>query len=162
MHIAKNSVNQWLAERVPGAALDASGVATIRRDDDSVIVIEVPPDSAISHLCALVAPLPDITREATLMVALELNRFGRPLGGCWLAWEDNVQMLTLCHNVLVSTTDAIGFSNTLDNFFNALDVAREQLWLGDTEANFHADLDEHADLSGPAPSDPASYPALRV
>ncbi len=152
MSMARSSVNEWLGQRVHGAALDASGVATIRRDDDSVIVIEVLPDSDICHLCALVCPLPDIAREAVLMAALELNRFGRPLGGCWLAWEDDVQMLTLCHNVLVPATDAIGFSNTLDNFLNALDIAREQLMVPDWTDNATFATDGHADRSDDAPA----------
>ncbi len=151
MNIAKNTVDHWLAQRIPGAALDASGIATIRRDEDTVIVLEVPPDSDVCHLCALVAPLPEVAREAALMAALELNRFGRPLGGCWLAWEDEVQMLTLCHNVLVPATDAIGFGNTLDNFLMALDYAREQLLVADATAGIEGHVDEHTDLADAAP-----------
>lgn len=124
MTMAQDSVNQWLAARVPGARLDDSGVAAVRRDEDTVVLVEVPSDGETGHLCALIAPLPEEAREAALLAALELNRFGRPLGGCWIAWENDIQMLTLCANVDVPTSDAIAFGNTLDNFMVALDQAR--------------------------------------
>lgn len=124
MTMARDSVNQWLAARVPGAGLDDSGVAAVKRDEDTVVVVEVPTGSETCHLCALIAPLPEVEREAALLAALELNRFGRPLGGCWIAWENEIQMLTLCHNVYVPACDGIAFGNTLDNFMIALDEAR--------------------------------------
>ncbi len=124
MTMAQDSVNQWLAARVPGARLDDSGVAAVRRDEDTVVLVEVPADGDTGHLCALIAPLPEHAHEAALLAALELNRFGRPLGGCWIAWESDIQMLTLCTNVNVPTSDAIAFVNTLDNFMVALDQAR--------------------------------------
>ncbi len=161
----RKTVEQWLVNRVPGAKLDASGIAVIRRDDDTAIVLEVPPDSEICHLCALVSPLPEGAREAALLAALELNRFGRPLGGCWLAWEDDVQMLTLCHNVLVPATDAIGFGNTLDNFLMALDIAREQLRVGDAADEMNASADDPAESSRAGPSGIApdrALPGMRV
>ncbi len=150
---SRASINHWLAQRIPGAQLDEAGVAAIRRDDDSVVVIEVPANSELCHLCALVAPLPEVAREAALLAALELNRFGRPLGGCWLAWEDDVQMLTLCHNLHVPGADAIAFGNTLDNFLIALDHARALLLTpatmggGDTGSDTDA---ERGDPSGAA------------
>lgn len=124
MSMAQDSLNQWLAARVPGARLDDSGVAAVRRDDDTVVLVEVPTGGETAHLCALIAPLPEDAREAALLAALELNRFGRPLGGCWIAWESDIQMLTLCTNVNVPASDAIAFGNTLDNFMIALDQAR--------------------------------------
>lgn len=125
MTTTRDSVNQWLAARVPGARLDDSGIAAVKRDGDTVVLVEVPTGSETCHLCALIAPLPEAAREAALLAALELNRFGRPLGGCWVAWENEIQMLTLCHNVFVPASDGIAFGNTLDNFMIALDQARE-------------------------------------
>lgn len=124
MTTTRDSVNQWLAARVPGARLDDSGLAAVKRDEDTVVLVEVPTGGETCHLCALIAPLPEAEREAALLAALELNRFGRPLGGCWIAWENEIQMLTLCHNVFVPASDGIAFGNTLDNFMTALDEAR--------------------------------------
>lgn len=55
-----------------------------------------------------------------------MNRFGRPLGGCWLAWDPEIAMLTLCYNLHVPAADSISFNNTLDNFLVALDQVREE------------------------------------
>lgn len=159
MSKTESIVNQWLSQRVPGAMLDASGIAIIRRDGDTAIVLEVPAGSEVCHLCALVAPLPEVAREAALLAALELNRFGRPLGGCWLAWEDEVQMLTLCHNLLVPVTDATGFGNTLDNFLVALDYARGHLLARSSDGGMDTDADEYALLSGGVQSGAATYRA---
>lgn len=124
MTMTRELVNQWLAARVPGAGLDASGIAAVKRDEDTIVLVEVPTGSDTCHLYALIAPLPEDAREAALLAALELNRFGRPLGGCWIAWEEDIQMLTLCHNVFVPASDGIAFGNALDNFMTALDHAR--------------------------------------
>lgn len=127
MHPHKSTVDQWLHTRVPGARLDENGVAAVRRDDDTLVIVEVPPDSDVCHLCALVGPLPEGLREPALFTALEMNRFGRPLAGCWLALEPEIEMLTLCHNINIPVTDGIAFANTLDNFMTAIDIARAQL-----------------------------------
>ncbi len=126
MNPIRSSVDQWLQSRVQGSCLDISGVAAVRRDDNTIILIEVPEDSEVCHFCALVAPLPEGLREAALLAALEMNRYGRPLAGCWLAWEPEVEMLSLCHNLHVPSSDAIAFANTLDNFMTMLDVTRAQ------------------------------------
>jgi hypothetical protein len=117
-------IDEWLSARVPGARLDQSGIAAVKRDEDTVILVEVPDGDDTCHLYALLAPLPEGEREAALLAALELNRFGKPLGGCWIAWENEIQMLTLCHNFYVPGGDSITFGNALDNFLSALDQAR--------------------------------------
>ena len=65
--------------------------------------------------------------EASLFAALELNRFGKPLGGCWLAWEPDLQMLTLNWNLVLADADDFAFGNALDNFIAAIDTARAEL-----------------------------------
>lgn len=117
-------VNTWLHERAPGASLDTDGVASLMRDDQTFIQIEVPPGSAVCHWYAPVAPLPEFDPESALLAALELNRYGRPLGGCWLAWDPDIQMLMLCYNLSLQAADSISFGNTMDNFIAALDAAR--------------------------------------
>lgn len=65
--------------------------------------------------------------EIALITALELNRFGRPLGGCWLAWDTDVSMFALCHNLRIPDNDEQSFNNILDHFLMSIDLAREQL-----------------------------------
>ena len=119
-------VNQWLSEREPGLYLDEDGVAGLQRDSETLLILEVPADSKVCHLYAPVATLPEENPELALYTALELNRFGRPLGGCWLAWDPEIAMLTLCYNLHVQTADSISFNNTLDNFLVTLDQVREE------------------------------------
>lgn len=124
MMTSRALVDEWLSARVPGVRLDQNGIAAVKRDEDTVILVEVPDGEDTCHLYALLAPLPEGASEAALLAALELNRFGKPLGGCWIAWENEIQMLTLCHNFFVPGSDGIAFGNTLDNFLSALDQAR--------------------------------------
>ena len=120
----RNMVSQWLAAKVPGAKLDQSGMGMVRHNEQTVVIIEVPTGSDTCHLYALVAPLPEDEREAALLAALELNRFGRPLSGCWIAWENDIHMLTLCHNLHIPSSDSISFGQALDNFTMALEQVR--------------------------------------
>lgn len=120
-------VNSWLRERIADAELDADGVASLMRDEQTFILIEVLPASTVCHFYAPVAPLPEFDPESGLLAAMELNRYGRPLGGCWLAWDPDIQMLMLCYNLTLPPTDSISFWNTVDNFIAALDIARDQL-----------------------------------
>jgi len=99
MEESRMRIESWLADKVPGAAFDDAGTASVQRDADTVVVLELSPSADICHFCALVAPLSEDMPEASLFAALELNRFGKPLGGCWLAWEPDLQMLTLNWNL---------------------------------------------------------------
>jgi len=120
------TVSQWLSDREPGLHLDEDGVAGLQRDPQTLLILEVPRDSQVCHLYAPVSTLPEENPELALLAALELNRFGRPLGGCWLAWDPDIAMLTLCHNLHIPSNDLVSFNNTLDNFMIALDQAREE------------------------------------
>ena len=81
MHVNLERVGQWLAAKVPGARFDQGGIASIQRDPDTQVVLELSPSGDLCHFCALVAPLDEESPEASLFAALELNRFGKPLDG---------------------------------------------------------------------------------
>ena len=120
-------VNRWLAARVPGASFDEAGSVTIASDTDKHLLLELSADRNLCHFCAVVGPLDTTSPMDTLIAALELNRFGKPLGGCWLAWEPDIDMLTLCSNLEIAGADEIAFGNALDNFIVALGTARAAL-----------------------------------
>lgn len=121
------TVERWLSMRVPDASFDEDGVAALVRDDETMVIIEVDQSGTICHLYAPVCRPPDHAPELTLLFALELNRFGRPLGGCWLAWDPDVSMFSLCYNLRIVDNDMQSFSNTLDNFIASIDIARRHL-----------------------------------
>jgi hypothetical protein len=110
-------------------------VAAISRDDETLVVIEIAEDGVICHLYAPVTRPPDEMYEIALITALELNRFGRPLGGCWLAWDADVSMFSLCYNLRIPDSDEQTFNNTLDNFIMSIDLAREQLTIQAQSSN---------------------------
>jgi hypothetical protein len=122
-----NVVERWLSARIADVSFDEHGVAAIKRDDETLVVIEIADDGVICHLYGPVCRPPDELPEIALITALELNRFGRPLGGCWLAWDSDVSMFSLCHNLRIPDNDEQMFNNTLDRFIMSIDLAREQL-----------------------------------
>jgi hypothetical protein len=127
MSTNKDRANLWLAAKVPGASFNQVGIASIQRDPDTQLILELSPSEEVCHFCAIIAPLDEQMPEVSLLTALELNRFGKPLGGCWLAWEPDIQMLTLCWNLELADADEISFSNAIDNFIAAIDSARSEL-----------------------------------
>jgi hypothetical protein len=128
-------VERWLSTRITDVSFDEHGVSAISRDDETLVVIEIDEDGVICHLYAPVCRPPDEMYEITLITALELNRFGRPLGGCWLAWDANVSMFSLCYNLRIPDSDEQTFNNTLDNFIMSIDLAREQLTIQAQSSN---------------------------
>lgn len=133
-------IERWLAQKVPGAMFDEDGTASVQRDPDTLVALELSPSGEICHFCALVAPLSESAPEASLFAALELNRYGKPLGGCWLAWEPDLQMLTLNWNLVLSDADDFAFGNALDNFIAAIDAARAKLLPPETGGEAHQPL----------------------
>jgi hypothetical protein len=122
-----NVVERWLSARIADLSFDEHGVAAIKRDDETLVVIEIADDGVICHLYGPVCRPPDEMPEIALITALELNRFGRPLGGCWLAWDSDVSMFSLCYNLRIPDNDEQMFNNTLDRFIMSIDLARKQL-----------------------------------
>ena len=127
MSANKNRANLWLAAKVPGASFNQVGIASIQREPDTQLILELSPSEEVCHFYAIIAPLDEQMPEVSLFTALELNRFGKPLGGCWLAWEPDIQMLTLCWNLELADADEISFSNAIDNVIAAIDSARSEL-----------------------------------
>ena len=123
----RENIERWLAAKIPGAGLDEAGAASISYAADLVVFLELSPEEDICHFCALVAPLHEDMPQATLFAALELNRFGKPLDGSWLAWEPEAQRLSLCCNLPLDTADEARFGETFDGFITALDTARASL-----------------------------------
>lgn len=142
MHIKKsiNKVNHWLHDISNELRLDEDGITGIARDDATVAMIEVNDADNVCRLYAIACPLPEADTEAGLYAALELNRLGLPLGGCWLAWDSDINMLCLCNNLYIPAFDTITFHNALQNFFNAIDIARSELtnYVREEEADFSA------------------------
>jgi hypothetical protein len=135
------TIHLWLQRRVPGSGFDDEGVAALKRDNDTLLMLEVPATQDVCHFYAPVAPLPEEDRDTVLLGALSLNVGGKAFGGCWLAWEDELQMLVLCWNLALQRADEIAFNNAIDNFMRALDEARSMLLLdpeghGNTEMEF--------------------------
>ena len=124
---AITTVERWLSSRVPDASFDEDGVTALVRDEATVIVIELDKSGSICHFYAPVCRPSDDTPELVLISAMELNLFGRALRGCWLAWDPDISMLSLCHNLRIPDNDAQSFSNTLDNFIASIDIARSHL-----------------------------------
>jgi hypothetical protein len=111
-------VERWLHDRVPDCRLDNDGMVILQREPESPVVIKIPEGSDVCHLSAPVAPLPEhVPREVTLFAVLEMNQFGRPLGSFWLAWNPELEVFMLCHNLHVPSIEQAAFNHTLDNFF---------------------------------------------
>ena len=127
MHNTINLVNSWLQDITFDLTLDEDGGTIIQRDSSTVILIEVMEDTKLCHFYAPVTALSEYTPTTGLLTALVMNQYGRQLGGCWLAWDPEINMLCLCHNLYLPTADTITFSNTLQNFMIEIDKAREAL-----------------------------------
>mgnify|MGYP006291919551 CR=1 FL=1 len=132
------TVERWLSNRLPDAQFDEEGVLALARDDETMLVIEVAANGVICHLYAPVCRPPEEAPELMLITALQLNRFGRPLGGCWLAWDPDLGMFALCYNLRIPSADAQGFNNALDHFIASIDQARRLL---STSSAAHDTLD---------------------
>jgi hypothetical protein len=121
---SRDIVSNWLTGRVSGATLDDDGIAGLQAEDGNIIMLEVPENSLTCYLSSPALALPENEPVAGLFAALELNRYGRPLGGCWLAWDPDIQMLMLCFNLYIPAFDVLGFNNMLDNFAAALKLVQ--------------------------------------
>jgi len=127
MHDSIYLVNSWLQQLAFDLQLDEDGNIIIQRDAQTAVLLEVIEYSKICHFYAPVTALNEYEPILGLKTALELNQHGLALGGCWLAWDAEINMLCLNYNLHLLQSDAIRFNNRLQNFLIAIDTARESL-----------------------------------
>jgi|GEM_PF-6205288 hypothetical protein len=140
---SRETVNEWLS--FLSFALDAEGTCALSQGTELLILVEVPDDSPVCHLYGPVLPAPEAELQAVwFQHALELNQFARPLGGCWLAYDERESMLMLCHNLVVEKTSATEFSNALQNFAQSIRTARQMMT---PDAETTEDLQDLADIT---------------
>ncbi len=121
------TVDRWLSQRLPNTSFDEDGIASLGINERTAVFLEIPVESEVCHFYAPVSMLDTEAPDKDLYGALTLNRFGRPLGGCWLAWDPELGMITLCYNLHIPSSDAVSFCNAIDNFAVALSEARSAL-----------------------------------
>ena len=123
---SRATVNEWLSPL--SFALDTDGTCALAQGTELLILVEVPEDSPVCYLYSPVMPAPEAELQAVwFQHALELNQFARPLGGCWLAYDERESMLMLCHNLVIEKTNAAEFSNALQNFAQSVRTARQMM-----------------------------------
>lgn len=123
---SRETVNEWLSAL--SFSLDAEGTCALSQGTELLILVEVPQDSPVCYLYGPVMPAPDAELQAVwFQQALELNQFARPLGGCWLAYDERESMLMLYYNLVVEKTSAEEFSNALQNFAQSIRTARQMM-----------------------------------
>lgn len=127
MHDAIYLVNSWLQHIAFDLQLDEDGNIIIQRDAQTALLLEVIEESETCHFYAPVTALKKYEPILELHTALEINQYGLALGGCWLAWDPEINMLCLNYNLYLPQSDPISFNNTLQNFLIAIDTARELL-----------------------------------
>jgi hypothetical protein len=116
-------LDHWLYAIHPDLKLDENDGVFIETEHHSPILISL---SEQTPICHLYAPLPSLQYddlEALFIQALELNSYGIPLGGCWLAWEDELNMLCLRYDFNLVRGDQVSFQNTIQNFISAMEIA---------------------------------------
>lgn len=122
-----DDINHWLNQSAPGSELDENNLAALQRDDKTIMLLELEKESDMCHFYAHLLALEKNTTGSIIYKALTLNQFGRPLGGCWLSWDSEINMLCLRHSLNLINADQIIFNNTIQNFINSLDTARSLL-----------------------------------
>jgi hypothetical protein len=123
----RDTVNEWLSDLsiVPPVSLDADGVCPLAQGPELIILVEVPDESTVCHLYSPVTPAPDEPLQTGwFQAALELNKFGRALGGTWLSYDARQSVLLLCYNLIIEKTTATEFANALQNVAQAVQAAR--------------------------------------
>ncbi len=120
-------LDHWLYAIHPDCKLDEEDGVILETENQSPFLISLSEKSALCHFYAPLNSLPYDDLEALFIQALELNTYGIPLGGCWLAWEDELNMLCLRYDFNLARGDQIAFLNTVQNFIAALEIAKAQL-----------------------------------
>ncbi len=147
----RDTVNHWLAAlpATPAVALDGDGICALQQDKDVLVMVEVPEGSPLCLLYSPVMPEPEAAfLQEWLASAMALNLYGRPLGGCWLAYDRGNAVLVLCYNLPVDRTSSHEFANALQNLVASLKAAR--VALTPDEETLDAFRDDMA-MSGVAP-----------
>jgi hypothetical protein len=115
-------LDHWLYAINPDLKLDENDGLYIETEHHSPILISLSEQTPICHLYAPLSSLPYDDLEALFIQALELNSYGIPLGGCWIAWEDELNMLCLRYDFNLTRGDQVGFQNTIQNFISAMEI----------------------------------------
>lgn len=119
----RTQLDHWLYAIHPDLKLDENDGVYIETERHSPILISLSEQAPICHLYAPLPSLPYDDLEALFIQALELNSYGIPLGGCWLAWEDELNMLCLRYDFNLASGDQFSFQNTIQNFISAMEIA---------------------------------------
>ncbi len=115
-------LDHWLYAIHPDLKLDENDGVYLETEGHSPVLISLSEQKPICHLYAPLPSLPYDDLEALFIQALELNSYGIPLGGCWLAWEDELNMLCLRYDFNLSRGDQVSFQNTIQNFISAMGI----------------------------------------
>ena len=115
-------INEFLRPRIPNDLLGEYGSITLEKINHPPITLDITNNSEVCHLYAPLPSLPYDDLEALFIQALELNSYGIPLGGCWLAWEDELNMLCLRYDFNLTRGDQVSFQNTIQNFISAMGI----------------------------------------
>jgi hypothetical protein len=115
-------LDHWLYAINPDLKLDENDGVYIETERHSPILISLAEQEPICHLYAPLPSLPYDDLEALFIQALELNSYGIPLGGCWLAWENELNMLCLRYDFNLAHSDQVSFQNTIQNFISAITI----------------------------------------
>lgn len=120
-------VNQWLSQLQPELRLNELGYCSLA-DEDVVLVAEVPGTTEHCHVFGVVMPAPEAAYfPLWLQEAMRLNLMGRPLLGCWLAYDPEESALFLCHNLRIDRTSADDFETMVNTMVALIKTLREQL-----------------------------------
>jgi hypothetical protein len=115
-------LDHWLYAINPDLKLDENDGVFIETERHSPILISLAEQKPICHLYAPLPSLPYDDLEALFIQALELNSYGIPLGGCWLTWENELNMLCLRYDFNLARGDQVSFQNTIQNFISAMGI----------------------------------------
>lgn len=119
-------LDYWLYTIHPDLKLDENDGVFIETADHSPILISLAEKFPICHLYAPLPSAPYDDLEVLFNHALELNSYGIPLGGCWLAWDVELNMLCLRYDFNLTRGDQTTFQNTIQNFISALEITKSQ------------------------------------
>jgi Tir chaperone protein (CesT) family len=133
-------VSQWLTELHPELKLNEQGYCALA-NGDVALVAEARESTGQCHVFGVVMPRPEGSAfTAWLQEAMRLNLMGRPLLGCWLAYDPEDGALFLCRNFPIAKTDAAEFAAAVESMASVVVAVRERLSLDEeTAADYRAE-----------------------